>query len=290
MLQVFRQLARLHPATLFSAGGVLMVVSSMLMVAHVATIIEVRDVSVPIVGQLPQLERKRDVLKEQVELTELHSATTLGSTQEKIEVYALPERTDVSRLIATFEILRDVLERDALLSSMSDIQISEPGEGVDGATVQRVSTKIVAHEDGVRTVLSLVRLAGFMTVGDALTEQEVALLIDRVEQENPSGIVALEQFLSADLISYAKDPKAYEQQLKRSFSSTAFFNALENVVRTSLLHDAKLLLHSDLGEALQTYKLWPMQIMVVEDISFEHGTAPKWYTLSLTLQVFSDES
>jgi len=289
-MRAFRKLASLHPVALFGAGSGFMVIAGILMMAHIATIVEVRDISVPIVGQLPQLERKLDILEEQAELAELHSATRLGSQQEKVEMYALPKETDMSRLIATFEVIRDVLVRDGVATSMSDIQISEPTEAEDGAIVRTVSTEFIAHEDGVRTILLLVRLAGLLTVGDVLSDQEVALLVDRVEQENPSGIVALEQFLSADLLSYAENSKAYEQQLKRSFSSTGFMNAFENVLRTSLLREVKILLSSDLGQVLKGYKLWPMQIMAVEEINFLPGNAPKWYTIGLKLQVFTHES
>ena len=90
----FKRLAALHPILLFGTGSGLMVIAGMLMYAHIQTIIQVRDVSVPIVGQLPQMERRLAALTQQIELTELHSATRIGSQQEKVEVYALPEETN----------------------------------------------------------------------------------------------------------------------------------------------------------------------------------------------------
>ncbi|MBT4119724.1 MAG: hypothetical protein HOG89_01180 [Candidatus Peribacter sp.] len=286
----FKRLAALHPILLFGTGSGLMVIAGMLMYAHIQTIIQVRDVSVPIVGQLPQMERRLAALTQQIELTELHSATRIGSQQEKVEVYALPEETNVSRVVATFEVIRDVLTRDGLLAEMSNLDISEPVKRDDGSTSRTVSVEFAAHEDGLKTIMLLVQLSGLLTVGDVLTEEEVELLVDRIEQENPSGIVALEQFLTADLLRYAENSKTYEEQLKRSFSSMTFLNLFENVLRTSLLRDVKSLLRSDLGEILSGYKLWPLQLMAIEEVSMKPGDAPKWQRLGLTLLVFSEES
>lgn len=288
--KTFRRLAAAHPILLFGAGSCFMVITAILLYAHIHTIIQVRDISVPIVGQLPQMERRLAALTQQIELTELHSVTRIGSQQEKVEVYALPEETNVSRIVATFEVIRDVLTRDGLLADMSDLDISEPIDREDGSVARTISVEFAAREDGLRTIMLLVQLSGLLTIGDVLTEQEIDMLVDRIEQENPSGIVALEQFLTADLLQYAENPKTYEEQLKRSFSSMTFLNLFENILRTSLLREVKVLLRSDLGEILHGYKLWPLQLMAIEEVSMKPGNAPAWQRLGLTLLVFSEES
>jgi len=287
MTRLLSKFRHCHPIISFSTGIGLMVLSAFLILAHVKTIIEVRDISIPIVSQLPMLERRLRALTEQIELTQLHAATRIGSQQERVEVYALPEETDVTRLIATFEIIREALMRDGVLSRMSEISISEPSDSEEGASSRTLSVEFSVHDEGMQTILLIVRLAGLLTIGDVLTEDEIALLVDRVEQENPAGIIALEQFLSADLLRYSENPKAYEEQLKRSFSSTTFANAFENVLRVSLLRDVRKILQSDLGEILQGYKLWPMQIMALQKVSIMPGNAPGWQRLGLDVQVYS---
>lgn len=272
-----------HPLLLLGVGTGFMALSVVLISAHIHTIIQVRDVSVPIVAQLPQMERKLSALKQQVELAEMQTVNRAGSQQEKVDVYALPKETDMSRLIATFEVIRDVLKRDGVLASMSDIDVSD-------ADTHILSVEFSVHEEGLQSILLLVRLAGLLTVSDVLTEQEIALLVDRVEQENPTGIIALEQFLSLDLLRYAEDPQTFEEQLKRSFTSSSFLNAFENVLRTSLLYDTKKLLGGTLGKVLEGYKLWPMQMMALDSVTVQPGSAPKWYKLTLTVLVFSNES
>lgn len=290
MFKRLRNVARLHPTLLLGAGAGLMVVAAMLISAHISTIITIRDFSVPIVSELPKLERRLSLLQEQVELSQLHAAVRIGSQQEKVEVYALPEETNVSKVVATFEVISDVLKRDGVLDSMQDLTIEGPMALEDGGAKHTVATEFVIHEDGMKTVMLLIELSGLLTIGDVLTEEEVGLLVQRIEEENPSGIVALEQFLSADLLKYVKDSKTYEEQLKRSFSSTAFLKTFKNILRTSLLKDTKNLLRSDLGQVLVDYKLWPMQMMAIEEVSIAPGSAPKWHRLGLTLSVFHAES
>lgn len=276
-----------HPYLHVGGGVTFLLIATVLVSKHITTISTVRDVSVPIVAKLPQLERRLDVLKQQVEISQLHSATKTGSQQEKVEVYALPEQTDVSRLIAFFEVLRDVLERRGHLSHMSDVTISDAQESDVGGLAQTLSVEFVVHEDGVKTIMLLTRLAGLLTVGDVLTDDQRTLLLHRIEQENPAGIIALEQFLSVDLMWYIEEPKTFEQQLKKSFSSDILRTTFDHVVRTSLLYDAKIVLGSDLGEVLRSYKLWPLQMMVLQEASLKAGSAPGWHRLGLTVLVFS---
>jgi len=170
---------------------------------------------------------------------------------------------------------------------MSDIDIGDPQPDETGATVRTLSVDFSVSDEGLKTVMLLVRLAGLLTVGDALTPDEIALLVDRTEKENPSGIIALEQFLSADLLRYSENPKAYEEQVKRSFGNTTFVNAFDNVLRTSLLRDVREILQSDMGEILQNYRLWPMQMMTVQGVSIIPGSARGWQKLSLKARVYS---
>jgi len=287
MRSFFSRLRHNPTALYFSGGALFLVVSIILIVAHVQTIMEASTISVPLVSKIPLLERRLGSLTEQIELTQLHAAVRTGSQQETVEVYALPQDTDIARVIATFEVIRDTLQRQGMLSRMSDIDIGDPQPDETGATVRTLSVDFSVSDEGLKTVMLLVRLAGLLTVGDALTPDEIALLVDRTEKENPSGIIALEQFLSADLLRYSENPKAYEEQVKRSFGNTTFVNAFDNVLRTSLLRDVREILQSDMGEILQNYRLWPMQMMTVQGVSIIPGSARGWQKLSLKARVYS---
>lgn len=256
--------------------------SVLLIVGHIHTLTEVREKSVPLVAQLPSLERKLTVLEQQMELTELEGATRMASAQEKIDVYALPEETDVSRLVALFEVVRDVLERNGYLASMHTLQVSSDGS--------EVSTTFIVHEQGMKTINLLVHTSGLLTLGDVLSPEDLAPLLARIEEENPAGLIALEQFLAADILRYAQDPKTYEEQLKKSFTSTTLLSTFDTIVQTSVLHDIKTFLRGGIAEALQRSKLWPLQMMAVKEVSLSPGRAPKWYKIGLTLEVFRVDS
>ncbi|MBM3230906.1 hypothetical protein FJZ28_01105 [Candidatus Peregrinibacteria bacterium] len=278
---------QLHPVLCYLSGAGLLSIAALLMVLHVNTISRVRDVSVPIVSEIPQLERRLALLQEQTELTELHAATIVGSPEEHIRIFALPEQTDLGRLMAVFDVVREVYGREGTLTEMSDIVMGDAVDKGNGLRAQTVSLEFIAHEDAMRSVLLLIRLAGLMTVGDALSEQERALLLQAVETENPAGIIALEEFLSVQLQDFAENPKLYEDQLLRSFSTPAFLNTFHAAIRSSLLREAQELLSSDLGGVLVRYKLWPLQIMTVDTVSLRPGSAPKWHRIGLQFTVFT---
>ena len=174
---------------------------------------------------------------------------------------------------------------------MSDIVIGDliPLD-TEGVSARTLTAHFAIHEEGLQQVLLLLRLAGLLTVGDALTEDEVAMLFRSTEEENPVGIIAIEQFLSLDLLRYARDPKAHEDQLRKSFSGVAFSQVLENVVQTSLLRDARRLFEGDFGRALEEERLWPLQFMTTKGVHVEAGSAEVWRKVGLEVFVWEREN
>jgi len=268
-------------------GALLLAVSGVLIVEHVQVLQDVQTVSVPLVAQLSEIERREVALKEQVELSQIHAAVQVGSIGEKLDMYVLPTETDLDRLVAVFDLLYEVLSRDNLVSGMSDIDIGEEISLNEGDVRARpLTVRFAAHEEGARKVMDIIELAGLLTVGDALTDDEVALLFRSTENENPAGIVALEQFLSLDLLRYARDVRAYEEQLKRSFTSEAFSQTLQSVTQGSKLRDARRLFEGDFGKKLDDAHLWPLQFLTVQEVELKEGGAEDWYRLSLELLVW----
>ena len=265
-------------------GFVLLACSTVLLTKHVRVIQGVQQVSVPLVARLGELEHREEALRSQLEISQLHSAVQVGSLGEKLDVYILPKESQLDRLVALFDILYEVLQRQGIASEMSEIEIGDPFSFEEnGVRALPITVRFTAHKDGIDQILILTRVAGLLTVGDALTEDEVALLFRSTEEENPAGIVALEQFLSLDLLRYVRDIRAHEDQLLRSFVSPAFESALQNVTQASLLRDARRILEGDFGRALDEKRIWPLQFLVVQEARLETGNAPEWYTLTLNL-------
>ncbi len=274
-----------HPTLHLSVGGGLLVVSGFLLYGHAQAIAETKMVSLPLLAELPTLERTIDVLKEQSELSELEASTRVGSKMERIRTYILPETSDFDRTVALFELLRETFTKDQKLASLSDITFEDQVTRADGTIVRPLNVTLVIHQEALHQLSALLKLSGLLTVGDALTPDEIGLLLQRTEAENPAGIVALENFLSTDLLTYAQNTRLAEERLLRSFTSTTFVQSLQNVTRTSLLRDATSVLGGDIGTALSKYELWPLQLFSIEKSSMQPGNAEGWYTVSLRLLV-----
>ena len=279
-----------HPAIAMIVGITFLSCSAVLLYEHARMIGEVQSVSVPLVAELPNLERTSALLKEQAELSELEASTRVGSQMERVRTYVLPAKADLDRVIATFELLRETLQSQGTLSRMSDLTFGEHTERGDALRTQPLRVEFAVQEEGLRDIAVLLQLTGLMMVGDALTNEEKAILLDRTESENPAGIVALEQFLSTDLLSYAQNPKLSEERLLRSFTSTMFVQSLQDITRTSFLRDITRVLGGTLGSHFDRQQLWPLQMLTVEEATITPGSAEGWYNLSLKLLVYTRSS
>lgn len=273
------------PLALGFVSALSLFLSVPLLAAHIQEVRTVRETSLPILAALPSLERRLALLKEQVEVTELDASLKTGSQLERVRVSVLPQEADVPRALATFEILRSTLENQGVVGSVSPIEVGKDQPRGDGLAAVPLTFQLSARDDGIRRVLAFVRLAGLVTVGDALTAFEKNALIHATEEENPSGIVMLEQFFSTDLFQYAQEPRSYEEQLKRSLQSEKFLTALAQATETSLLNDAKEFFQGPMGPAMQRAKLWPMEFLAVDRVELKPGSASDWYRLTLTLSL-----
>ncbi|MFH0769796.1 MAG: hypothetical protein V1926_00280 [Candidatus Peregrinibacteria bacterium] len=273
---------------LFAVAGVVCLSLSMqLLFVHIHAVQNVRAAIVPLLAKLPLLEERLAVLTEQVEISERSFEWLGGSAQERIAAFALPEQTEVTRLVASFDALALSLKKELHLAEMSGVQIGEaaPFDAESGVRARPLTVRFTVDEEGLHRVLSFVHLSGLLTVADALTDEEIRRLEDLTEKENPVGIVSLEQFFSQDILRYARDAKAAEDQLLRSFASPTFTSVLQTVLRTSALADAERLFMGNLGKDYDERRLWPVQFLFPNEIMIEEGGAEGWYTLDLELLV-----
>lgn len=273
------------PAFLGSVAAVALGLSGVLLSAHAGAIASVRDQSLPLLASLPQAERRLAILREQVEVAELDAALKTGSQLERVRVSVLPPKAEMDRLLASFELLRTQLLQQGAISGMSSIESQPETPRKDGMIGLPLTVSFKARGDGVRRILAFARLAGLVTVGDALMAEERNALIRATEEENPAGIVALEQFLGADLFAYAQEPRPFEEQLKRSLQSEAVRSAFDAATQTSLLAEAKSIVQGPIGQAMHQGKLWPMEFLAIDRVALAPGTAPDWFTLTLHLSL-----
>jgi hypothetical protein len=283
-----RRRQHIRAALFLSAGVGMLAISGSLLSTHASAVLSVREVSLPIVAQLPNMERRLATLSDQVEMAELNAAMRTGSLQERVNVFVLPEDIDFDRLLLTFDIVSQELAAEGIFTAITDVSITDPvASSEEGLDTRSVSLKFAAHERGVGAFLSLLRMAGLLTVGDTLSDEERRLLLVKTEEENPAGVVAIEQFLTLDLLEYAREPKTYEAQLLRSFSSPSFIKTLEDMLQSPLMRDVRRMLGGNIGKTLESYSLWPLPFMTLQDVRIQAGNAPDWYALGFQLKVFT---
>jgi len=271
--------------TLGFVGVVSLAFTVLLLMAHVQQVATVRETALPLLAALPSLERRLSLLKEQVEVAELDAALKTGSQLERIRVSVLPAETDVSRALAALEVLRSGLEEQGVMGMLSPIEVGKEHVREDGMAATPLTVQLSVRSAGVQRVLAFIRLAGLLTVGDALTSAEKNALIRATEEENPAGIVALEQFFSTDLFRYAQEPRPFEEMLKRSLQSEGFLSAFQTATDASLLREAKEFYRGPIGQAMERSRLWPMEFLTIDRMELSPGSLGDWYRLPLSLSL-----
>lgn len=247
-------------------GGVFLILALILLVIHIVTVRTVRDVGLPLAASIPDIEKRLKILEEQVEIARVHAATDGSAPEEFVHTYVLPKDASIDRVVAALEVLRDVLVTEGKLFSMSAVHI---GTAVteENVVTWPLSFTVSVNEDGLRTISLFFRLAGFFTVADILSPQDIRQLFLYAESENPVTVIALEQFLSADLIMYATEYQSFIETIRRSFVSPAFDQMFIALQHTSLLTEVRLLLTGGVGEHLRKAGLWPLRFMMVDIVT-----------------------
>ncbi|MCK5020201.1 MAG: hypothetical protein KAS32_24395 [Candidatus Peribacteraceae bacterium] len=286
MKKYFFQKRQIQSVILFMVAISLAVFSVNSLWLHARLINVASQVSPPLVAEIPVLEAKLENVTQQVEMAQLHAASRIGSQAEQVDILIYPSEPDFDRLIAFFDIFREYSEGSDVLQNFSSIDI---GDALDhkSSVVYPISLKFNAHTEGMNIFFPLVRLAGLLTIGDALSSDERALLLYRTEQENPAGIVALEQFFSTDLMQYAKDSHSHEQRLLRSFSSDSFLSAFHGIVKSSLLKEAKMIFGGEFGAMFSRHSLWPLPLLSLGEVTLRTGGSPGWNKVDVELLLYT---
>lgn len=269
-----------HSPVAFMVGSVTcLICASFLLLLHARKIRDVSEEALPMAAELPVLEGREKFLKEQIEVAELHAQLRNGSDSERISAFVLPKELDIDRGLALFDILRAHLQRMDALRSLSSVEFEDSIAGEDGITAHPFSLEMVVTEEGAKKALGLFSLAGYLTVADALTQEEIDSLMKRSDQENPAGITSLERFLGTDLLRYVLEPKLFEEGLLGAYTSAGFADALQRITRGPSLTQAKEVLGLGLAQVLEQEKLWPLPFIKTSNIETKQDGV--WYTISL---------
>ncbi len=284
---------RLPVALIAFAGGCAMLSYSMILLeGHYRELRDVRESTLPLAAQIPPLERRAALLSRQTELSELEAGVRAESAEEKLRVYVLPKGDDLRRLLPFLESARTLLERRRLLSSMSPMQIGEPedvvlpGQGPEPLQARTISFSMVIRPEGRAQFMTILELSGMITVGDALSPENLRDIFALTEGQNFASIVPIEQFLAVDLLSYLQEPRLHDERLAQALGSRPMIDGVRSILQSSRLPQVRDYLLGDLGRTIVAQKFWPVQFITIERESLSETTGG-WETLDLTLKAYS---
>lgn len=275
-----------HPVTLYMLGCLLLIFSAFLLVEHATTVRQFTTLTFPLAAEIPPLEQRLRILEDQVHAAELQAAVLGEAEAEAVRVFVFPPSPDVPRLVTFFDLLREELLEKKLLLNMSEMTLGEASPVAAMPDLQRVPLSLTfrLRQGGLERVLWFLEHAGAVTIADILSPEEIHLLLTSAEEENPSSIVALELFLSTEILRYVQEPKPFEEQLRRSFVGDSFHSAFTRV------HDGSLatvhaFLGGRFGTLLEKEHLWPLQAMRIlrSDVRIEEDV----HHLSLDIEAYS---
>ena len=247
--------------------------SAALIEAHTIAVRQMKEIGLPAALRLPQIEERADILREQNEAAELQ-ALLRGSTEEELlRLKVLPKESDTGRLLQEFDVLVSYLQSRKFLSSFSPVTVGDPAAvdlpgSEEPIRAYPLTFGAQMTEEGLETFLLFVDLSGLLTVSDALSSADIERLLLLTERENPAAVTALEYFLSTDLLRYAAEPKPYEEQLLKSFSSPAFEEGFRTILSETRIGDARRLL-ADLHQIMKAQELWPLRFLSLRTIRVE---------------------
>lgn len=269
-------------------GSGLLVFALALGVHHAVLLLDLQERGLPLAAEVPLLEERLESLQAQLAYSEEQQTQNDGSLEERLKAFVLPEGIDQDRIVHLFEVLTESLRKSSQLRSFSGLEI---GTGADHALSEGtairapVSFHATVTEEGAVSLLSLLELAGSLTVGDVLTPDELSVLTERLDREESTALVGLEQFLQGDLLSDARDPNASEDKVLRSTPSEQFMTLFRGTLHSSALARSRATLR-DMGTTLRSEKLWPLPFLTIDSVELK-DVGGDWFDFSATISAYA---
>lgn len=249
-----------------SAGIAMLGFSCFFLSDHATAVRQMRETGLPAAVELPVLEKRMAILKEQNEIAQLQAALSTGSAQEMLDAYALPFGTGSVRALAQLDAVFTHLTRNHDLLEVSAVSVGEREEGIEGTSILPMTFTAHVTRNGWKKLMLFINVSGLMTVGDTVEADELAELLSLTEQENPATVAALEQFFSVDILRYAAEPRPFEEALLKSFSTDVALRGVRTFLSNPHLQAMRDLL-GPMSDTLRANRLWPLQFLQIQETS-----------------------
>jgi len=274
---IFRQFSPVSPfraVLLWTAGAGFVVLAGLLVREHVDALRAVQGEGLPLAAEVQSLERRLAILTEQTSALRITGDLTGGTAEEQVKLFVLPQGGASERTITLFNAVFDAWKAEGRVKNIAPIVVGKPEtvhmSGVSSSLVRRsLQLRLSLHEEDLRDCVTLLRLAGLVTVEDALTPQERVTLLALSEAGNPAQITSLAQFLQTDLLQYLHDPLVADERLLNAFPTDTLTNCLRSFEKTSLIRDGAALARGPVGTVLLQQKLWPLPFLQVSSLEVQ---------------------
>lgn len=269
-----------RPILAFTGGVVLLGISTFLLVRFALASDQARQHAITVGLSLPNLRTRVSLLSASIQTEQLYLRESQAARDEQAAAYVLPVELFTPRVVnamhGTVAALRRTRELELTSLTFAPVPI------IVGDARQWTATVTLAGSlDSVAQFVSVLEWGSNLTVRDVLAPSVASELIMQVEQQHPASLTRALQFLSLDLLKYAADSDASENQLIRDMPET-----LARDVRYALLQadsglpEVRSIL-SPVAADLKQRKIWPMELAKVTTLSEKNG---QW---TVTLGVMS---
>lgn len=283
---------KITPTVAWVAGSAAFLLAAFLAVHHGHALRSLRTTGLPAALRLPVLEARRTRLREQADVASLHASLQTAAVDEWVRTDVLPSEADVYPVAALLQSFEDIGRRDGSIQRMDIVAVGPvetetqvaPHAG-ERAAFSPVRVQAVLSADAEDRLLALLTMTALLTVGDALSDDERALLLQAAEEESPVALTAVEQFFSTDILTYALDPLAAEHRFLQLFTSPLVARTLNGITAQSRLHDVRTVLGGPLGEALLARHLWPSRLLTLQSWE-EERRADGSFLVHMTLRAY----
>ncbi len=273
--------------TAFILGLSAIAASGVLLTLHASVIRDVQEQGLPAAVTIPPLEKRLQILKSQIEVSELQQAVSQGSSDEVVSAFVLTATPDTDRVLTLLTVLHDHFKKAGQLRSFSPVQTlpDEPLPAIAGVTAHPFLIEAEVTEEGLTKLLTFLRLSGLLTISDALSNTEIQKLLAMTEQQDPSSVAVIEHFLSVPVLRYALDPRPYDQEVMRAFTGETA-QLFSEFTAHSDLAQIRDFFSGEFGRVLVQQHLWPVRFLTADRMTVT-ALDGEWRKVSMEVRAYS---
>ncbi len=258
--------------------------AGMLLSVHMEYFTALRSQVLPAARQIPELEQRAALLREQIDQADVVGSVHAASLGEQVQAYVLPTDANAGRLARALEAVGDTLQKQNWVHNMR-VEVGGVQDFGSGMVLRTVEVETAANEQGLQALLDLVDVSGTLSVADALPAALEHDLLQESEHGSPGDILLLQELFHMDLPTYVQNGADAMERLRGNIATPEMSNLLSQLENVSVLAGATRLLQGDTGTALGAKDLWPLPLTTIKHLTQEKGKAPSWSTLRITLNV-----